>query len=215
MPVIYTSSSRELEVHFSAINMTDFDDPEHIYFEGTFEFIKAPTHCKDNRRKYGASGLVDLSQGEIECRSRPWLIEPTSGVTANEKFLYVRVYGLELYRYDPVISEDIPKSFNSIQKNFNKNSIHCGTKTRMIVTTGEGLSVTICPIEEDDASRDQVVEIFSSGWNKKFSYLSKESPKQISVELLEPESRQELTFSWLEMSRFPIQGMFGKNYFFI
>lgn len=215
LPVVYTSTSRELEIHFSAINMTDEDDPDHIQFEGTFEFIKAPVHCKDSRRKFGASGLINLSAGELECRSRPWLIEPTSGMTANEKFLYVRMYGLELYRYDPLLTDEStdPKhhTFGTVQKSFHRNAIDCASRTRAIITTGEGLSVTLCPIEEDEASSDQVVEVFSSGWNRKFVYLSRESPKQISVELLEPDSRLEITMSWLEMSRSPIQGLYGKG----
>lgn len=59
-------------------------------------------------------------------------------------------------------------------------------------------------MEEDEASDDQVVEVFSSGWNRKFVYLTKESPKQLSVELLEPDTRMDLALSWLEMSRSPL-----------
>lgn len=216
LPVIYTSTSRELEVHFTAVNMTDADDPEHMQFEGTFEFIKAPVHCKDSRRKFGASGLIKLAAGELECRSRPWLIEPTTGVTANEKFLYVRMFGLELYRYDPMLTDEQtnPKRqpFDAIEKSFHRNSVHCASRTRAIITSGEGLSVTLCPMEEDEANDEQVVEVFSSGWNRKFVYLSKESPKQISVELLEPDTRMELAFSWLEMSRSPMQGLLGEKH---
>lgn len=217
LPVIYTSTSRELEIHFSAFNMTDDDDPEHIQFEGTFEFIKAPVHCKDSRRKFGASGMINLAAGELECRSRPWLIEPTTGVTVNEKFLYVHMFGLELYRYDPMLTDEgtNPKrhSFNAVtKKSFHSNSVHCASRTRAIITTGEGLSVTLCPLEEGDANDDQVVDVFSSGWNRKFVYLSKESPKQISVELLEPDARTELALSWLEMSRSPMQGLLGEKH---
>lgn len=214
-PVIYTSTSRELEIHFSAINMTDEDDPQHIQFEGTFEFIKAPVHCKDSRRKFGASGLINLAAGELECRSRPWLIEPTTGVTANEKFLYVHMYGLQLYRYDPMLTDERtnPKqhSFDTVGKSFHHNSVQCGSRTRAIITTGEGLSVTLCPLEEGDANEEDVVDVFSSGWNRKFVYLGKESAKQISVELLEPDSR-ELTLSWLEMSRSPMQALLGEKH---
>lgn len=216
LPVIYTSTSRELEIHFSATNMTDADDPEHIQFEGTFEFIKAPVHCKDSRRKFGASGSINLAAGELECRSRPWLIEPTTGMTANEKFLYVHMFGLELYRYDPMLTDERTDAkqhfFDTVQKGFHRNSVHCASRTRAVITTGEGLSVTLCPMEEGEANDDQVVDVFSSGWNRKFVYLSKESPKQISVELLEPDTRAELALSWLEMSRSPMQGLLGEKH---
>lgn len=67
-------------------------------------------------------------------------------------------------------------------------------------------------MEEGEANDDQVVDVFSSGWNRKFVYLSKESPKQISVELLEPDTRAELALSWLEMSRSPMQGLLGEKH---
>lgn len=65
LPVIFTSTSREVEVHFTAINMTPFDDPDNMFFEGTYEFLPGPKHCKEVRRRYGASGLVDLGSGEV------------------------------------------------------------------------------------------------------------------------------------------------------
>lgn len=67
LPLTYISSSRELEVHFSAINMTRYDDPDTLNFQATFEFIKPsiPTKCKDTRRKLGSEGVINLNEGEV------------------------------------------------------------------------------------------------------------------------------------------------------
>ncbi|GAB0095570.1 uncharacterized protein DMENIID0001_109660 [Sergentomyia squamirostris] len=199
LPIIYTSTSREVEIHFSAINMTSFDDASVINFEGSFEFIKSPSSCRDSRRKFGPSGHVDMTFGVLECRSRPWLIEPTG-----DRFLYVQIHGILLRRYDPQIYQHVNTSLrtSAIQK--------CITKSRVILTTGEGVSVTACPLASD-AGRRYMIEMFSSGWNREFSYLATDPPRVISVEFLEAEDG-DFTFSWLEMQRRPPQGLIDCQY---
>lgn len=65
LPVEYTSTSRDVEVHFTAYNMTTLDDPDALNFEGMFEFVKGPTNCKDGRRKFGPSGTIDMTFGDV------------------------------------------------------------------------------------------------------------------------------------------------------
>lgn len=65
LPLIYTSTSREVELHFVAINMTNQDDPENLNFEATFEFFKTSSTCKDNRRRTGSEGDISLSEGDV------------------------------------------------------------------------------------------------------------------------------------------------------
>ena len=67
LPVTYISSSREVEVHFSAVNMTKYDDPDSLNFQATFEFIKPtiPTKCKDSKRKLGSEGTISLNEGDV------------------------------------------------------------------------------------------------------------------------------------------------------
>lgn len=67
LPITYVSTSRELEVHFTAINMTRYDDPDTLNFQATFEFIKPsiPTKCKDARRKLGSEGIINLNEAEV------------------------------------------------------------------------------------------------------------------------------------------------------
>lgn len=66
-PITYVSSSHELEVHFNAVNMTKYDDPDTLNFFATFEFIQplAP-RCKDlHKRKLGSEGTISLNQGDV------------------------------------------------------------------------------------------------------------------------------------------------------
>lgn len=65
LPVEYTSTTRDVEVHFTAFNMSTLDDPDALNFEGMFEFIKGPTNCKDGRRKFGPSGTIDMTFGDV------------------------------------------------------------------------------------------------------------------------------------------------------
>lgn len=224
LPVIYMSTGREVEIHFNAVNMSSHDDPDTVNFEATFEFFKGPTTCRDSRRKSGSSGVVNLSAGDVsnfatkslthilifysfflfqfsklECRTRPWLIEPTNG-----KSLYVRLKGMYLRRYNPLVQVPLNTSIQSI------TPIKCTTKTRVVLTTGEGIQITACPLD-DDAGNKHIVEVFSSGWNRKIDYQMVESSKVISVEFLEPEEG-EFSFTWLELSKISMtQGLVGAN----
>lgn len=67
LPVTYISSSKELEVHFTAVNMTKYDDPDSLNFQATFEFVKPmiPTKCKDPKRKLGSEGTISLNEGDV------------------------------------------------------------------------------------------------------------------------------------------------------
>lgn len=55
------------------------------------------------------------------------------------------------------------------------------------------------------------MEIFSSGWNRDFGYLATDPPRVVSVEFLEAEDG-DFSFSWLEMSRRPPQGLIDCQY---
>uniref|UniRef100_A0A1B0CN39 CUB domain-containing protein n=1 Tax=Lutzomyia longipalpis TaxID=7200 RepID=A0A1B0CN39_LUTLO len=199
LPIIYTSTSRDLEIRFTAINMTSFDDASVINFEGSFEFIKSPSSCRDSRRKFGPSGHVDMTFGVLECRSRPWLIEPSA-----DHFLYVQTHGIFIRRYDPQV-------YQSVNTSMKTSATHkCTTKSRVILTTGEGVSVTACPLDSD-SSRRHTIEVFSSGWNRDFSYLATDPPRVVSVEFLEAEDG-DFAFSWLEMSKRPPQGLIDCQY---
>ncbi|KAH8366126.1 hypothetical protein KR093_009330, partial [Drosophila rubida] len=185
LPVEYTSTGRDVEVHFIAHNMTTLDDPDTANFEGMFEFVKAPTSCKDGRRKFGPSGTIDMTFGDIECRSRPWLIEPSNG----NKFLYVRLKAIFLSKHNP------KKTLNATY--LQTNSWLCETKSRVVLTTSEGLTIVACPLSPD-SSAYEFVEIFSSGWNERPNFALINRSKAISVEFLRP-TNGEYTFNWMEL----------------
>lgn len=68
LPITYVSSSRELEVHFTAINMTKYDEPDTLNFMATFEFVKpllAGEPCKEAKRKLGSEGTISLNEGDV------------------------------------------------------------------------------------------------------------------------------------------------------
>ncbi|XP_054735461.1 uncharacterized protein LOC129242692 [Anastrepha obliqua] len=190
LPVEYTSTSRDLEVHFTAINMTTLDDPDAINFEGMFEFIKGPANCKDGRRKFGPSGTIQMTFGDMECRTRPWLIEPSNG----NKFLYVRLKAIFLRKYNP------KKAMNTTI--VGTSSYRCETKARVVLTTSEGLTITACPLSPDSKAYE-FVEIFSSGWNERPIYSISNRSKAISVEYLRPENG-DFTFNWMELVPRPV-----------
>ncbi|XP_068149932.1 uncharacterized protein [Drosophila tropicalis] len=193
LPVEYTSTSRDVEVHFIAQNMTTLDDPDTVNFEGMFEFVKAPTSCKDGRRKFGPSGTIDMTFGDIECRSRPWLIEPSNG----NKFLYVRLKAIFLSKHNP------KKSLNSTF--MQADSWRCETKSRTVLTTSEGLTIVACPLSPE-SSAYEFVEIFSSGWNERPNFALVNRSKAISVEFLRP-GNGEYTFNWMELMPRPTLSM--------
>lgn len=65
LPIVYTSSSRALEIHFTAANMTALDDPDHLNFEATYEFIKLPLLCKEVKRISGTSGTISMADENV------------------------------------------------------------------------------------------------------------------------------------------------------
>lgn len=65
LPVVYVSTSKDLEIHFTAINMTALDDPDNLYFEATYEFIKGPFGCLDPRKRTGPNGAISVALEDV------------------------------------------------------------------------------------------------------------------------------------------------------
>ncbi|XP_035906292.1 uncharacterized protein LOC118509603 isoform X2 [Anopheles stephensi] len=189
LPIVFTSTGREVEIHFSAANMTNGDDPDSLSFEASYEFVKGPMMCKDVRRKNAITGVVSLSSGDIECRNRPWLIEPSY-----DRYLYIRLKGLFLRKFNPATPLAYNASFSAV------TPIRCYTKSRVIITNGEGISVTACPLPEETKHR-HVVEVFSAGWGRKHPFFGAEASRVVSVEFLNPDEGGHYAFSWLELTK--------------
>lgn len=58
-------TSQTLEVRFTAFNMTALDDPDHLSFEATYEFIKLPLLCKEVKRLSGTSGIINIADEKV------------------------------------------------------------------------------------------------------------------------------------------------------
>lgn len=65
LPIVYTSSGTALEIHFVATNMTAIDDPDHLNFEATYEFIKLPMLCKEVKKLSGTSGTINMADENV------------------------------------------------------------------------------------------------------------------------------------------------------
>ncbi|XP_031626059.1 uncharacterized protein LOC116342540 [Contarinia nasturtii] len=201
LPIVYTSSSRALEVRFTATNMTAHDDPDNLNFEATYEFIKLPMLCKEVKRLSGTSGTINVAEENRECRTHQWIIEPTL-----DRYLFVRMNGVYLRKHNPInlISESGLKS---------SYAAHCPTKARFVFTNGEGLSITACPSTENSADYG-FVEIFSSGWESYNDFKDVHPIRSISIEYIDPDD-QDYQFTWFEIVPRVSLGLVAENCTFI
>ena len=88
------------------------------------------------------------------------------------------------------------------------SSAMCETKSRIILTNSEGMSVTSCPLSYNSA-QEHNVEIFSSGWHDQLNFNEPNMPRSISVEYINPD-HEDYSFVWLEMAPRPPLGLVGK-----
>lgn len=116
------------------------------------------------------------------------MIEPSY-----DRYLYIRLKALFLRRFNPAIPLPYNASFSVV------TPIRCHTKSRVIITNGEGISVTACPLPEDTNHR-HVVEVFSAGWTRKHPFFGAEASRVVSIEFLNPEDGS-YAFSWLELTK--------------
>ena len=79
--------------------------------------------------------------------------------------------------------------------------VKCSTRARVVITSGEGISVTACPLSDDASSRHNV-EVFSTGWARKAPFYGAEPSKVVSIEFINPDD-EEYSFTWLELSKKP------------
>jgi hypothetical protein len=65
---------------------------------------------------------------QYECRSKPWLIEPSTG-----KYLYINFRGFYISRFNPAVHMPLNKS----TEEGGEITFNCPTNSRVIITTGE------------------------------------------------------------------------------
>lgn len=92
-------------------------------------------------------------------------------------------------------------------------AIHCPTKARFILTNGEGLSITACP-EIESTDDNNLVEIFSSGWDTYNDFKNEHPIRSISIEYMDPDDR-DYQFTWFEMTPRISLGLVAENCAFL
>ncbi|KAL9697939.1 hypothetical protein quinque_001380 [Culex quinquefasciatus] len=157
--------------------MTAQDDPDTLNYEMTFEFIKAPITCKDERRKDAVTETGKLSAGVVK------------------KYLYVRLGGLLLPKNNQGVTLEYNTSLSTV------TSIRFATKARIVIRNSEGVSETACPLSDDTGHR-HVVEVFSNGLTRKNPHIRFEPSKVISVEFY---SRTTARIPLTGAKKYPIQ----------
>ncbi|XP_044012328.1 uncharacterized protein LOC122855201 isoform X2 [Aphidius gifuensis] len=184
LPMTVKSQSNIVEVHFTVKSMNSLDDYNNIFFEGTWDFVKA-VPCLQRRRVRGPSGEIKfespiVDEEEKNCKSHPWLIDPGTG-----QYLYVKTHGTIM-----------------------NNNTKCLTSNRIVLHTGGIINVSVCPKPVVD-SRHQIVEVFSEGWSASHRSMivapGYDPERTIAVEFIinEPDV---YTVTWLEMTkRIPVK----------
>ncbi|KAF5292275.1 hypothetical protein FQR65_LT11238 [Abscondita terminalis] len=199
LPFTYISTSNVVELRFDVTGMNSSDDFTTLFFEGTWQFIRAPV-CNRNLRKQGPSGEIIFqypseSPDELNCENYPRVIIP-----APKKYLYVKISGVIL------------KHARKFGNETNVSPSRCGTSNRITVHTAL-YSAVICPYIMS-SRRHNLVEVFSEGWSVssvngpnplpvekvEIDYLGNELSKTIVVEFLGKETGT-YSISWLELSR--------------
>lgn len=94
-PMVFLSSSRTLELHFTAKDMNITEDFTSLNFHATFELVKMPA-CPRQQRLRGDGSDIHFSsppvdRSELLCAGLPWMVE-----ARNNKSLFVLSWGAAL-----------------------------------------------------------------------------------------------------------------------
>ncbi|XP_039292120.1 uncharacterized protein LOC111044919 [Nilaparvata lugens] len=197
LPYTFVSTSHVVEVKFNVLHMTSSDDFRNINFEASWEFVRKAV-CTKKQKVRGISGEIQFvsparTPDEVNCLGHPWVIIPSES-----RFLYVKLRG-KLIHGSGVIEPN----------NTQVTSARCSTRNRVIIHSGNGVHVLICPMPDED-ERHHLVEVFSEGWviggtDRVFPVWSKEGSESRSI-MVEFIPRETGTYSvtWLELMRRPV-----------
>ncbi|XP_074027638.1 uncharacterized protein isoform X1 [Leptinotarsa decemlineata] len=189
---ITTKTSSKVVVRFVVKKMNLTEDHNSYFFDANYELVPSENNCLNpwsNRRLRGSSGEVTIRNQEQRetddtfyqnhsvtfCLQQPWLIEPEE----ENNFIYLKIKGTQ-----------------------KRDQRLCPSKNRILVyPAGETKVVhVICPHHE---SVDDVVEMFSEGWNL---YNRKKMRDKNSRSFIIEFSRKEtgnFAVTWMEVSKNP------------
>lgn len=180
-PTVFLSSSRVLELHYTAKDMRITDDFSVLNFHVTFELVKMP-ECPRKQRIRGDGSDVHFSsppvdRTEVLCAGLPWLVE-----ARYNRSLFLLSWGAFL----PLkLRVDEPT--------------RCPTSNRLLIYSGRPpkLVRALCPAEP--GSKPLAVHVFSEEWWGDGAHLQQRPPNFL-VEWIGVEPGA-AAFSWLEISR--------------
>ncbi|KAJ8683346.1 hypothetical protein QAD02_019138 [Eretmocerus hayati] len=185
LPMSIKSRTSVVEVRLVVHSMGALDDYNNMFFEGTWDFVKA-SQCSQKRRLKGPSGEIKShsfseNMQQEHCDNQPWLIEP-----GPDQYLYVKVKGAVA-----------------------NNRTKCETKNRIVLHSAGQLHSAVCPRPAPEYTRRGVVELFSDGWtvNDKAMMVAAnlDVARSIAVEYIikEEDDESEYSVTWLELTRRP------------
>ncbi|XP_968153.3 uncharacterized protein LOC656535 [Tribolium castaneum] len=194
---LITKTARKVVVKFTVNGMKITEDYRNYFFEANYEFVAGQSDgsCLSpwkSRRLKGSSGEISVrnnaqtlkqneqsyqqNQSNAFCLHQPWLIEPEDSLS---NFIYLKIKGVN-----------------------KRDSRLCPSKNRILVyPAGRTEDVRIiCPYYE---SIDDVVEMFSEGWNL-YSYrkIQNKNSRSFIIEFLQREIGN-FAVTWMEVSKNP------------
>lgn len=181
-PIVIISSSRTLEIHFTAKNMNITEDFTVLHFYATFELFKKP-QCPRKQRIIGHGGDVQfysppLERDDMLCAGLPWMIEARLNHS-----LFLLSWGAFLPLKPR--SDEITR---------------CPTSNRILLYSGRPpkLIRALCPAEP--GQRQLAVQVFSEEWWGEGLFHIHQRPPSFLIEWITSEPGV-AAFSWLEISR--------------
>lgn len=193
-PLVFLSSSRFMEIHFTLTKMNITEDFRDLYFFATFEMIRMP-ECPRRQRLRGSGGEVEfinppLSRTDMYCEGLPWLVE-----AHENRSLFLLTWGTFL-PLEPTHEEPA----------------RCASKNRVLIYSGKPARLirVVCPAEPN--ARQFAVHVFSEEWfgggssdgadftQSVITLLQPPRPPSFLVECVSKEPGI-AAFNWLEISR--------------
>lgn len=181
-PLVFISSSRSLELHFTAKDMNITEDFTVLHFHVLFEIVKM-ADCPVNHRLEGVGGDVQFSNPPLDrpehlCNGMPWVVE-----ARYNRSLFLLSWGAFL-PLKPRLDE----------------VTRCPTNNRVMIYSGKPpkLVRAVCPAEP--GARPLAVHVFSEEWWGEGLAHIQQRPPNFLVEWIGAEPGI-AAFSWLEISR--------------
>ncbi|XP_066996199.1 uncharacterized protein [Anabrus simplex] len=185
--IVFMSSSRVLELHFTVSRLNITEDFTDLYFFASFEMIRSP-ECPRRQRLRGSGGEVQFasppqSRPDAFCEGLPWLVE-----AHDNRSLFLLTWGTFLPVHP---TQDEPA--------------RCHTRNRILLYSGRParLMRVVCPASPN--ARQYAVHVFSEEWfgdsgSSPGFYLQPPRPPSFLVEFVGRETGI-AAFNWLEISR--------------